>query len=47
MVESITARHLNGKWSLGKNRADCMVKWPMDAGSGTNAKFPKILSREN
>ena len=46
MANDITVRHGDGKWSLGKNRAGCVGEWPVDAGSGANAKFPqKVLCR--
>ena len=48
MANDTTVRHVDGKQSLGKNRAGCVEKWPMGAGSGANAKFPqKVLCRGN
>lgn len=47
MVDGTAARHVGGKWFLGRDRAGCVGMWSMDAGCGDNAKFSKILSRES
>lgn len=41
VADSTIASHVDGQRSVGRDGAGCVGKWPMDAGHGTNAKFPK------
>lgn len=47
MADSTIASHVDGQRSVGRDGAGCVGKWPVDAGHGTNAKFPEnIIQRK-
>lgn len=46
MADSIRASHMDGKWSVGRDGAGCVGKWPMDAGQGTMQNSRKYYPGE-